>query len=109
MRRLSAQRLTGRVFYTLVAVGVAGIIAGMTFGLPYVGRKHAGITLPIFLGLLASAMTVGNVYSGAIWRGRHRPITRQDEPAAYWIAAALLAVISVVLLFMGVRNWMALG
>ena len=108
MARLAAQRLTSRVFYGLVAVWVIGIILGMILGLPYVGRNYAGVTLPIFLGLLACGMTLGNLCSGAIWRGRHRAIARQSDPVAYWIAVAVLAAISVLLLVIGIGNWMAL-
>ena len=70
MRRPTALRLTGIVFYSLVGTWVLGILLGELLNLPYVQRMYGGVTLPIWLGVIVAAQALGNVYSGAIWRGR---------------------------------------
>ncbi len=108
VRELNADAVTGRLFYALVVVWAVGIVIGGILGLPYLGRKYVGVTLPLYCGLLVGAMTVCDLVSGAIWRGRARRINRHEQPTAYWISIGALASVAAALLLIGIRNWLRL-
>src|SRR6266540_714410 len=105
---MNVHRFTGRLFYALVALWVVAVVVGGIFQLPYVARTYGGVTLPIYCGLIAGAMTACNLASGAIWRGHARRIERRQEPVAYWISIGVLASVSGMLLVVGIVNWISL-
>ena len=109
MRRPTAFCLTGIVFYSLVGVWGVGILSGELFGLPYVQRMYGGVTLPIWLGVIVAAQALGNLCSGAIWRGRATILHDRDhQPRAYWLINGMLGIVAVALLGLGLRNWLTL-
>jgi len=112
VKRSAAFRLTGIVFYALIGAWVVAILLGELFSLPYVERRYGGVTLPIWLGVIVAAQALGNLWSGAIWRGRAAILhDREHEPRAYWLingVLGVLGVLAVALLGMGIRNWLAL-
>ena len=102
---MNVYTFTGRVFYALVALWVVGVVVDVVLDLPYVARAYGGVTLPLYGGLVAGAMTACNLASGAIWRGRARRLERRQDPSAYWIALGVLARVAGVLLVVGIINW----
>jgi hypothetical protein len=106
---MKTSRLTGILFYSLIGAWVVGIIIGMAARLPYVERKYGGVTLPLFAGVMLLAMAAANYGTGSIWRGGARTIDRHTEPGAYWVGIGVMGLVGVVLLCLGVRNWMGLS
>jgi hypothetical protein len=103
-----SSKITGILFYSLVAAWVIGIVLGMVLGLPYVSRTYAGVTLPLFGGITLLAMAVSDCCTGSIWRAGARAIERRDEPRFFWLAIATLACAGAFLLWFGIRNRIAL-
>jgi 4-amino-4-deoxy-L-arabinose transferase-like glycosyltransferase len=99
-----SNRVTGYAFYGLVALWVTGIVAGMLLHLQYVERRYGGVTLPLYGGCLLGVLTILNLLSGSIWRGRARSIDRDSQRVAYWVALLVMAFGSVLLLVVGTRN-----
>src|SRR6266511_2170841 len=98
---------TGRLFYALVGLWVVAVVVGGIVQLPYVARKYGSVTLPIYGGLVAGAVTTCNLASGAIWRGRARRLERRQEPVAYWISIGVLASVTGMLFVVGIFNWIS--
>jgi hypothetical protein len=106
---MKTSRVTGILFYSLIGAWVVGVLIGMAARLPYMERKYGGVTLPLFAGALLLAMAAANYGAGSIWRGRARAIDRQAEPIAYWVGMGVMTLIGLVLVCLGVRNWMGLS
>jgi hypothetical protein len=105
---MKSPRVTGIIFYSLVALWLLGMIIGMAANLPYVQRRYGGVTLPCFGGVTLMALTLSNYYTGAIWRGHSRAIPHQDQPLAFWLSLGGMGITGAVLLWLGLHNWMRL-
>jgi hypothetical protein len=102
---MKSPRITGVIFYSMIALWLVGVALGMTARFPYMERRYSGVTLPCFCGLLLLVLAVSNYCTGAIWRGRARSIERRIEPLAYWASIGLLGVTGAILVCLGLLNW----
>lgn len=101
-------KITGVVFYSVIAAWCVAIVVGVVAEFPYASRRYAGVTLPCVLGVLLLVLAFFNYRTGVIWWGRARSINRPTEPKAYWIALCAMGIAGGLLLCSGVFNWMKL-
>jgi hypothetical protein len=94
-------RVVGRLFRAFVVGWVVLLAVGLVWGLPYVGRGYAGITLPLYGGFMLLTLGVASLWTGMLWRGRHPPLERGAAPPVYWGIVVLMLVAAAVLLAMG--------
>jgi hypothetical protein len=104
MDPMTQGRVVSRLFWTFILGWVVLLLAGLLWRLPYVERRYAGITLPLYGGSMLLALSLASLRGGSIWRGRHPPLERATAPSVYWGMVALVFWAGAALLGVGMYN-----
>jgi hypothetical protein len=108
MVRPDGNKISGWVFYTFIGLWGFCYAFGMFFHWPMLSRRYAGVTGPLLFGLFAGMLTLCNLATGSIWRSNHPSLRREEAPPVYWGLICFTGLASLVLLGIGVWNWMRL-